>query len=166
MISAVKHAAEGGAASGGLLGLGTSLMGGASVRKALRNAAASALLAGGVSGAGVGVGTAALGEPHEEDEDDPNPYTRRGAVGGAIAGGGAGALLGAALAKGYLRAPAELGALNKLAGKHPLLGALAGGTVGALAGGYKAGDEGMQVDFLQHELDAHHKRRMRKARGI
>lgn len=148
----IKKAALSGAASGGLLGLGGGLLSGGGIKSALRAAALGALGGGAVSGAGVGAGSALMGEP---EEGEISPYTRRGALGGGTVGAGLGGLLGAALGKNYLKM-AKFPSLGKLGGKK---GALLGGLGGGGAGAFMAGDEGMQLDFIQNELDAMEKKR-------
>ncbi len=161
MFDAALKAGASGATSGGIMGLGGSLLSGAPPKQALRNALMAALAGGTISGVGVGAGTAFLGEP----KDEVNPYTRRGSVGGAGVGGTMGALLGAALAKKYLKAPSKLQNVEKFfVGKHPALGALIGGAGGAAFGAYQGADEGMQLDALQGELDDLELRRRRNAR--
>lgn len=121
-------------------------------------------------GAGVGGGLAVgsgytgeklLGEP---DLEESNPYTKRGAVGGAALGGTLGAGIGAGIGSGALGglaksilpadnvitdrilAAARSGGLGK-AGRLGLLG----GAAGAAMLGYQGADEGMQMDVIENE---------------
>lgn len=171
MMDAVGRAALSGAGSGGVLGLGSAILGGAGIKSALRRAVLGSLMGGGAAATAVGAGSLALGSP---DAGESNPYTRRGAAGGAITGGTFGALLGGAMSKGilsgslakkYLKVPEALGGMARFAaGKHPALSAIIGGLSGGAVGAYQGGDEGMQVDFIQNEIaDAQKKRRRERA---
>lgn len=156
-----KKAALSGAASGGLLGLAGSALGGGGIKQALRSALLGALAGGTVSGGGIAIGDTVMGAP---EQGEINPYTRRGALGGGIAGAGVGALLGGALAKKYLKIPKATGITQFFANRQPKMAAALGAMGGGLAGAYQAGDEGMQLDFIQNEIDA--MGRKRKAEEI
>jgi hypothetical protein len=151
-MTPAQKAAASGAAGGALYGGVGSMLLGSGPKGAIRNAILAALAGGTVSGVGVGAGAKLMGDP---EEDEISPYTRRGALGGATVGGGLGALLGAALGKKYLKMP-KLAAIGSLS---PKKAALAGGLGGAASGSYMAADEGMQLDFIQNELDAHERKR-------
>jgi len=157
----VRDAALSGGLSGTILGAGSSLIAnGLNAKLALRRAAMGALAGGGLAGGGVAIGNQILGEPKKRET---NPYTRRGTVGGAIAGAGAGTLMGAALANDYINLPKKLEPVGKyIRGRHPLIGALLGGLVGTGIGAYKIGDEGMQVDIIQREVEAARRRRRKE----
>lgn len=155
----VRDAGISGAASGGIMGGLGSLLSGTNYKTALRNAAIGSLIGGGLAGGGVAIGNEVMGEP---ERGETNPYTRRGTIGGAVAGAGAGTLAGGALAKDYIDLPKKLEPVGKyIRGKHPLLGAILGGIGGSALGAWKVGDEGMQVDFIQSELDDLRRRRRR-----
>ncbi len=151
---AARQAAISGAVSGGALGGITSLLGGTRSKAALLKAA----LLGAGGGAGVAAGTTALGGAimGAPEEDDPNAYTRRGAVGGLVGGGVLGAGIGALLTKGRMKAPGLVGDyFTKLGTKGASglkQGAAAGSLGGALGAAYMGSDEGMQVDAINQEL--------------
>lgn len=150
MDDSTKKAALSGAASGGVMGLIGAGMGGSGLKKALRAALLGSGVGATVAGGGTALGSSVLGSP---GEGEINPYTRRAALGGGIAGAGIGAALSAALAKKWLKINNP--PLSKIfAGKSPGKSALLGGAVGGLFGGYQGGDEGMQLDFIQNEIDA------------
>lgn len=164
MNERTKNAALSGAASGAVLGGAGSILTGANLKSALRAALLGSVASAGMAGGGMAIGNSILGDPPDEDEINPN--TRRTALGGGIAGGSIGALLGGALGKKYLRLPGATGLTKYIASKSPKTAALLGGGSGALAGSYLAADEGMQLDFLQNELDALERKRRAKELGI
>ncbi len=156
MNDSTRNATISGAASGGILGgVGAGLAGGG-IKSALRAALLGALTGGAVSGAGQAAGAAALGDI---EEGEVNPYTRRGVLGGGLAGAGMGGLLGAALSRKFLRVPGAKGAIGALASKTPGKAAGIGAGAGGAFGAYQAGDEGMQLDFIQNEMDDTRKKR-------
>lgn len=162
-----------GALSGAMLGAGGSALSGAKTVGAI---AKSALHGAGI-GAALGGGSdlaadAVLGEP---DPSNRTAYSKRGAMGGALAGGLGGAALGA-LIVGKGKAPSYLreALMNKL-GNGVLangvgnlgsraLGAGVVGSLGALVGGYQGGEEGMQMDFY-HGLNEDKRKRMAQKVG-
>lgn len=160
-----------GALSGAVLGAGGSALSGAKTVGAI---AKSALHGAGI-GAALGGGSdlaadAVLGEP---DPNNRTAYSKRGAMGGALAGGLGGAALGALVsgggAKGALSRDLKAGLINKLGrgvvakgvGKlgSRAVGAGVVGSLGALVGGYQGGEEGMQMDFY-HGLNEDKRKRM------
>ena len=162
MNDSTRNATISGAASGGILGGVGSTLAGGGMKAALRAALLGALTGGAVSGAGQAAGSAVLGDP---EEGEINPYTRRGVLGGGLAGAGMGGLLGAALSRKFLRVPGAKGALSALAGKSTGRAAGLGALGGGAFGGYQAGDEGMQLDFIQSEMDAMRKKRKAELLG-
>lgn len=162
MRDETQNAALSGAASGGILGLVGSGLAGGGLKSALRASLLGALTGGAISGAGVGTGTAMLGSP---EEDEVNPYTRRGVLGGGVAGAGMGGLLGAALAKRFLKFKAPPPALKALADQPVRKAAGIGAGAGGAFGAYQAGDEGMQVDFIKNEIDELQRKRKAEMLG-
>jgi len=151
----VRDATISGGLSGAGIGLtGTALAGG-NWKQALRSALMGALAGGTVAGGGVGTGSLLMGE---SEPGEINPSTRRGILGGGLAGGGLGALASAALAKKFLKVPPKEGVMSFLGKQTPGKAALYGGTVGAGMGAAHAGDEGMQIDAINNELDALNRR--------
>lgn len=151
--------------SGGLLGLGAGLFGGARSLGALGRAA----LTGGVLSSGVATGANLVGSALVDgSEEDPSANTRRGAIGGGLVGGTAGGAAGLALSRdgqaagkigkalpGIAKEGSLLNRGLQFARRHPL-GALAGAAGGALlgasAGAFQGADEGMQYDAVMNEL--------------
>lgn len=149
-----------GALSGAVLGGGGAALTGAKTLGAIGKSALSGAGLGAALGGGSNLAAdAVLGEPNP---NDPTAYSKRGAVGGALAGGLGGAALGAIAAggsKGGFSRMARAALMNKLGrgavakgvGKLGSRSAGAGivGGLGALVGGYQGGDEGMQMDFYK-----------------
>jgi hypothetical protein len=130
-------------------------------------------------------GEGILGPP---DEDETNPYTHRGLVGGAAVGAGLGGLGAMFLASGGKLPMAKLGSFGSKVekGAQEILGAdnviakklrawarnpnasnlTKAGLVGSLAGGATGGGfamgEGQEADVLSNELVAHKRRRLRR----
>jgi len=170
----IRDAALSGSLSGLVLGAGGRFLGGGRTLADLAKAGAGgAALSGGISGGSVAAGNILMGPPEEEETQ---PYTRRGALGGlaggALLGGLAGGLAGAGKipkAAGKLKGvvPTENLLFETLAkyGKAPTAGRVAAGTgIGAGTGGigsaFLGSDEGMQVDMILAELDEAQKRRL------
>jgi hypothetical protein len=184
---AAKTAALSGAGSGAVIGGVTSILSGAkNYRDVLKRAAVTALGGGALAGGGTKLGSELMGVP---DRDDMSGYATRAGlgagVGGALLGGGLGAVLGSrllsrsSLAKKLVPQVAEhsgafgdnligrtLDKFTSMGGKE---GAVRGGLLGAAGGGlfgaYQGADEGMQVDFIQAQLDRKRRERMREAMG-
>jgi hypothetical protein len=176
----------GGGVTGGILGGASGLFGEVSGAakaagpKAVRNAilksigtkaALGALASGALAGGSAYIGNKAMGVP---DDADPTGYTTRGAVGGAIGGGVGGAGIGALAARGKIplpkKSPDLLRAyaqklkampLSKGAGIGAALGALGLGSLAA----YQGADEGMQLDFLNNQMEAEKRKKMREEHG-
>lgn len=162
----MKDLALSGALSGAVLGSGASFFNGAkSLGQILKSGAVGAGLAGSMS-----VGSGYLGNKlmGQDDSDDPNGNTKRGALGGAVAGGLTGGAIGIGLKNKtikeailkrltekevVLKELTESSLLKRgvqAASKKPWLAALAAaGLIGAGAS-YQGADEGMQADFLQN----------------
>jgi len=173
---ASQKAALSGLASGGAIAAGTRILAGVrSPLALLRAATIGGLGASGIAGGGTYLGSQMLGPP---DEDETNPYTRRGGIGGAIGGSAIGAGVGALLASGVLRraAPSLLKLIRqgpadnvlgdqffKLAKKpttgRTLLGTALGGTTGGTIAGLMGADEGGGVDIINNEISELAKRR-------
>lgn len=130
-------------------GIGSLLSGAANSKEVIRNALASAALAGGIGGGGYEVGKALAGQP---DPNDPQAYTKRTALGGGIGGALAGGALGALSHLG----PDDILLFKQLQkiprGKAALLGALGFGAYGA----YHGAEEGLLQDAI-------HQNKMREA---
>lgn len=163
VLNAAGTAALSGGGYGGILGALAGIITkkpemGMVIRKALMGAG----IGGAVAGGSTLAGTALMGRPKN---DEPNPYMRRGAVGGAALGAAGGAGLGAAVASGRVKMPGMIAKSEdwiseylKTLAKNPSranmlraagLGALGLGGLGA----YNAGYEGMQLDALGNEID-------------
>lgn len=166
------------AVTGGTIGAGAKLLGGATKL--------SEILKAGGAGAGIGalvgggsnmLGNEVMGDP---EYGDSNPNAKRGAVGGGLAGGIVGGVLGGLGAAGRFpkgisslvskmgeEAPAEnmiTRYINSLS-HTPTPGNIAKGAgVGAAALGlpsaYYGADEGMGYDVVQREMDDEKKRRI------
>lgn len=159
-----------GAASGGLLGAGGKLAGGA---RNWKEVGKSGLQAGAAMGAMAGgstyLGSKLMGAP---DEDESGAFAHRGALGGAVGGGivgaGAGALAGLGklpLGKSVAEHPNMLMDYVRALGSKPTKGsALKGALIGGLGLGaisaYHGGDEGMQLDVLNEEMRKRKRRQM------
>lgn len=182
LLDRLKAAALTGAASGGLLGAGSALLGGAkNLPGVLKKAAIGAVGGGIVAPAAIGTGEAIMGAP---GPDEQNAYVRRGLLGGAILGGGLGAGAAGLMSAGAKLPLAKLGAfgdkiktamsadnivLNKLRqyAQNPsrsniMKGVLLGTGIGALAGGEFSADEGLNLDAIQNEIDAAKMRRRKQ----
>lgn len=182
----LKALALSGMVSGAVLGTGSRLLG--------NFTKAGDLVKGGLAGAAIGgtaaassgaLGEAILGHPGASEED---PYTRRGAIGGAAGGTILGGLSGAAIGSGTVKsfakkylsesAKAELEGTLRPTGKNILIdalkrNALKGGLKGALIGAtggatilgglaaYQGADEGMQADILANARRKHARKRYR-----
>lgn len=162
-----------GAILGGTAGLFGDVRGGKNAllkavgTKALLGALASGALAGGSAY----IGNKSMGAP---EDDDPTGYTTRGAVGGAIGGGIGGAGAGALAARGKLplpkKSPEFLRAYAQKLKAMPLSkGAGIGAAIGALGLGslaaYQGADEGMQLDFINNQMAAEKRKKMREEYG-
>lgn len=168
IAQATLKALMSGAASGGVLGAGTKLVGGGRTLADIGGAAAKGAAIGGAGAAGsTWLGSHILGAP---DDDDKAAYTHRGALGGAVGGVAAGSTLGALAARGTIQAPKDANLLFdyfRAMAKNPtkyktLKGGLIGGLgLGALAA-YQGGDEGMQLDAMNEEM----RRRKRQQMGL
>jgi hypothetical protein len=168
----LKNLALSGAISGAVLGGGGKAITGAkNVGQIVKAALAGSALSGGLTLGGGGLGMMMMGEP---DENDPTAFTKRSAVGGALAGGALGAgmmspafrnlVLKGAKALGKEKDLSEMGRswnpktgevenillhkLKKLQGSPAAMPA--GAAIGSLVGGYQGGDEGMQADFARN----------------
>lgn len=172
-------AALSGAASGALLGGGTALLTrGKSLKSALRAAGIGATAMGAMAGGGTAIGNKVLGNP---DPNDRAAFTKRAAVGGALAGAALGGLGAVALKKGAL-GPKVTGAFAKGAKTwRPLhaiqtsgtgAAAAVGAGAGALYGAHQGADEGMMVDAINNSQiaarnqDATKKNLSAKVRGF
>lgn len=164
----------GGSTTGGLLGGVAGLFSpkNLSAKGISTKALLGALTFGGIAGGSTYVGNKAMGVPKS---DDPTGYTTRGAVGGAVGGGSLGAGLGALAARGAIKMPKDTPQflrayaqklkampLSKGAGIGAALGALGLGSVG----GYFGADEGMQLDFINNQLEAEKRDKLRREYGI
>lgn len=186
IADATRTATLSGLGSGAVLGGVSSVLGGAtSYKDVLKRAAAAALAGGALAGGGTKLGSEIMGVPGPNDLSGYATRAGVGAgVGGAVLGGGLGALLGSKLlsksqlgAKLLAKAGEATGlgenvigrGFNRLTHMGGQEGAKRGGLVGALGGGtfgaYQGADEGMQVDFIQAQLDQKRRERMREAMG-
>jgi len=170
VLSSILEAAKSGALFGGVAGATSGLVGGQrSLRSiAMRGLGGAAITAATAAGGGA-LGHAILGAPGDAEA---NPYTKRSALGGALAGTATGAGLGYALGSGKWRPlTAAAGKIarhfdaptdnlvgdyvkKKMLQNSLVSGLQAGGTLG-LAGGFLGGhvgmDEGMGVDFMHNQ---------------
>lgn len=155
-----------GALSGGALGAGARVLGGArKLRDIAGPALGAAAASGGIAGGSTYLGSQLMGAP---DPEETSGFTHRGALGGALGGGALGGVLGAGAASGIVKPPMNnlvTDYFKRLARKPSRAGILKGAAAGALGlgglAGYLGSDEGMQVDFLNEEI----KRRMRQRMG-
>jgi len=150
-------AALSGAASGALLGGGTALLTrGKSLKSALHAAGIGAGAMGALAGGGTAIGNKVLGNP---DPNDRAAFTKRAAVGGALAGAALGGLGAVALKKGALGAKATSAFTKGAKTWRPLhaiktagspTAAAIGAGAGALYGAHQGADEGMLVDAINN----------------
>lgn len=150
-------AALSGAASGALLGGGTALLTrGKSLKSALQAAGIGAGAMGALAGGGTAIGNKVLGNP---DPNDRAAFTKRAAVGGALAGAALGGLGAVALKKGALGAKASDAFTKGAKTWRPLhaiqnagtpTAAAIGAGAGALYGAHQGADEGMMVDAINN----------------
>jgi hypothetical protein len=177
---AIRNSMLSGGLSGSVLGgVGRALSGTRKPWEIATAAGLGGLVNAGLVGGSVGVGSALMGEPGEEDSSG---YTKRAATGGALAGGAAGAGLGALGAKGKLAEWLEKSKYGpKIAEKLPIdniivdnlkkfimeespmmekiklgsplrRGLALGALLGGTVGAAQAGGEGMQVDVMAQEI--------------
>lgn len=173
--TATTQATLSGAGTGALVGgVSKMLAGGRKPTDIALRALLGALAGGTMAGGSNKVGQEVLG-PAEDDE--PTPFTTRGAVGGLVGGGAIGAGLGALLGGGKLNGIGKaLGGALKIAPDNLLMDQVkrlaAGGNVGkgaAMGGGllggvaaFQGADEGMQVDFLRNQALARRRARLQQ----
>lgn len=144
-------AALSGAASGAAFGLIPAFRRGVSGKTVLKSVAGAAGVSAGIVGGGTFIGSKILGPP---TRGEGAAYTKRAAIGGAIAGTGVG------LAAGLL-ATKTRGGRRLLRGWSrewrparwarqggPLAAGAIGGAAGGLVGGVQGADEGQQVDSI------------------
>lgn len=142
-----------GAASGAVLGALPLLRRGVTVRKGLKSILATGGASAAIVGGGTIVGSKILGKPRR---DEGAAYTKRAALGGALAGAGGGLTAGilATKTRGGRKVLAKLAKTWRpaaLAKKTGVAGASAiGGTAGLAVGGFQGADEGQQVDSLDN----------------
>lgn len=146
-----------GAASGALLGGGTALLTrGKSIKSALRAAGIGAGAMGALAGGGTAIGNKVLGNA---DPNDKAAFTKRAAVGGALAGaaiGGIGAvalkrgILGAKIAEGFAKGAKTWRPLHAIEQSSAPVAAAVGAGAGALYGAHQGADEGMMVDAINN----------------
>jgi hypothetical protein len=168
--NATRDATLSGALSGGLLGALANIRGTTKWTQLLRPAAIGALTTGALAGGSTYVGDKLMGAP---DEDEISPYTNRGMVGGVVGGGLVGGGLGALHGAGALSMPDAVpklvrDALTKaMSGRGKILKGAALGAAGTgLAAGYLGADEGMQLDFIQNQLEAARKKQYLQSMGL
>jgi hypothetical protein len=172
---AVMDATKTGGISGAVTGgIGSILTGGKSLGSILKAAAAGGLAGGAIGGGSQMVGNTIMGSP---EPGDAGAYGTRGAVGGALAGGLGGVALGALLGQGKLKALAHFGPIQRALaekGGGPLNNiatdkikqwmasqgpkatpriAAALGISGAAIGGWKGGEEGIDLDYIKSLKD-------------
>lgn len=166
--SIIKALLSGGM-SGGLLGAASHAIGSAkpTMGSLLKAGLIGAGVGSGISGGSTAIGSTLMGAP---SDDERSGYTRRAALGGALAGGLGGATLGGLAATGHIGLPAKAPELMKEyirnIAKSPnalLKGAGVGAALGAIPLAYYAADEGMQLDFLKNEMLEAKKRKIRDA---
>jgi hypothetical protein len=153
----VLKAGISGAASGALLGGGTALLTrGKSIKSALRAAGIGAGAMGALAGGGTALGNKVLGNP---DPSDRAAFTKRAAVGGALAGaaiGGLGAvalkkgMLGPKIAAGFSKGAKTWRPLHAIESSRAPVAAAVGAGAGALYGAHQGADEGMMVDAINN----------------
>lgn len=190
LLKRMRTAALSGAVTGGVLGGGSALLGGAKTfgsfaRPALKGAA----IFGAGAPTGLLAGEALLGKPKH---GEVNPYMHRGLAGGALLGALAGGGGAAYLASGKKLPFAKLGAFgdkaeeaigglygadniisNKIRqwAQNPSAGNIAkasllGGATAGVLGGHFAGEEGAGVDILNNEAESHHKKALLRRLGL
>lgn len=168
---AVMDATKTGGISGAVTGgIGSVLTGGKSIGSILRAATAGGLAGGAIGGGSQMVGNSIMGSP---EPGDAGAYGTRGAIGGAVAGGLGGIALGALLGQGRLKALSHFGPIKRALAKEgggalnniatdkirqwmqaqgtkatPRIAA-ALGFAGAGIGGWKGGEEGIDLDYIK-----------------
>ena len=153
----VLKAGISGAASGALLGGGTALLTrGKSLKSALQAAGIGAGAMGALAGGGTAIGNKVLGNA---DPNDKAAFTKRAAVGGAIAGaalGGIGAvglkkgLFGSRIADGFAKGAKTWRPLYAIERSSAPVAAAVGAGAGALYGAHQGADEGMMIDAINN----------------
>jgi hypothetical protein len=153
----VLKAGLSGAASGALLGGGTALLTrGKSLKSALQAAGIGAGAMGALAGGGTAIGNKVLGNP---DPNDRAAFTKRAAVGGALAGaalGGAGAIalkrgmLGAKASSAFTKGAKTWRPLHAIQTSGTPVAAAVGAGAGSLYGAHQGADEGMMVDAINN----------------
>lgn len=153
----VLKAGLSGAASGALLGGGTALLTrGKSLKSALQAAGIGAGAMGALAGGGTAIGNKVLGNA---DPNDKAAFTKRAAVGGALAGaalGGAGAIalkrgmLGAKASSAFAKGAKTWRPLHAIQTSGTPVAAAVGAGAGALYGAHQGADEGMMVDAINN----------------
>jgi hypothetical protein len=178
-----------GALTGGVVGGGAKMLGGAKKMSEILRAAGIGSALGGTAAAGTNLaGTTLMGEP---EEGESSPYAKRGLLGGALLGALGGGALGAAGAAGKI--PGGLKALVAKIGeeipienmitrkigeyaKRPTKegvkkGAMIGAAALGIPLGYEGFDEGVYFDAMQEEIAKEQRRKqieelMREQYGV
>jgi hypothetical protein len=150
-------AALSGGASGAALGGLSILKHGVSPMSALKSAGYAGAAAAGIVGGGALLGSKLIGKPRPEESA---PFSKRAAIGGALAGAGAGLIGAIALKKtrsgrqlvdGWDKGTGLMGRPASWIKGSNLAGAMAlGGVGGGIAGAAQGADEGQQVDSIRN----------------